>query len=312
MMKAIYLDRKAGPEAWISGEIPQPTPGPGEALVKVHAATLMPTEFAWYPTFNQSDGQPRPFPVVLGHEYSGVIESLGSDVLDRKIGDPIYGMNDWFANGAHAEYCVAPISALAPKPQSLDHAHAAVVPISALTAWQGLFEKGALKAGERVLIHGGAGGVGAFAVQLAQWHGAHVIATASAANLDFVRGLGVARVIDYRTQRFEEVVHDIDVVFDSVGGETLKRSWTVLRQGGRMVTVATQSEAATEPRVRDAFMMVRGDGSQLTSIAKLIDEGTLHVFVEEVFPLDQAYAAWQHAQRGHMRGKIALQVTAAP
>jgi len=277
-------------------------------LVRVKATAITPTEFQWYPTFNLSTGEPRPFPVVLSHEFSGVVEAAGSGVENFKIGDAVFGLNDWFANGAQAEFCVAPASALAPKPRLLNYAQSAVVPISALTAWQGLLCRTHVQRGQRVLIHGAAGGVGIFAVQLARWRGAHVIATASAGNADFLRMLGAEQVIDYRTTRFEEVVRDVDVVFDAAGGETLERSWGVLKPGGRLVTIATQSAGAVEPRVRDAFMLVRAEGCQLRQIARLIDAGELRVFVEDTFPLVQARVAYARAEQGHLRGKIALQV----
>jgi hypothetical protein len=194
------------------------------------------------------------------------------------------------------------------EPRLLNHTQSAVTPISALTAWQGLLEKTNVQRGQRVLVHGAAGGVGVFAVQLARWRGAHVIATASAANLDFVRKLGAEQVMDYRTTRFEEIARDIDVVFDTVGGETLERSWGVLKPDGRLVTIAAGGAQADKQRVRDAFLLVRADGCQLSQIAGLIDAGELRVFVEATFPLTRARAAYRRAQRGKMRGKIALQV----
>ncbi|EEF59733.1 NADP-dependent oxidoreductase [Pedosphaera parvula] len=307
-MKAIYLEKKTGHKSIILGDIPQPYPREGEALIKVHATGIMPTEFRWFPTFNTPEGKPRRFPIVLSHEFSGTIEALGAGVTGFEVDDPVFGLNDWFTNGAEAEYCVAPATALAQKPKSLDYIHAAVTPISALTAWQGLFERLKLERGQRLLIHGGAGAVGTFAVQLAHWHGAHVIATASSANLDFVHSLGADEVIDYHQTPFENVVRDISAVFDVVGGDTLQRSWNVLKTGGKLVTVATQSEGATDQRTRDAFMLVRADGSQLAEIVKLIDAGELRVFVAGVFPLAEAREAYDRAQEGKLRGKIALRV----
>lgn len=308
-MKAIYLNQKGGAESLVYGDLPRPQPKAGEVLVKVHATAITPTEFQWYPTFQTQNGEPRPFPVVLSHEFSGVIETLGAGVENFKAGDAVYGLNDWFSNGAQAKYCVAPATMLAHKPRLLDHAHASVVPISALTAWQGLLERTELQSGQRILIHGAAGGVGIFAVQLARWRGAHVIATASSGNLDFVRRLGAHEAIDYRKTGFEEVVHDVDVVFDAVGGETLARSWNLLKPGGKLVTIATGSAQADEQRVRDAFMLVRADSCQLKQIARLIDAGELRIFVEETFPLIKAREAYARAQKGGMRGKIALSMT---
>jgi NADPH:quinone reductase-like Zn-dependent oxidoreductase len=307
-MMAAYLTRRAGPQDLELGELPQPRPGKGEVLLAVHAAAITPTEFNWSPTFQARDGAPRPFPIILGHEFAGVIVDAGAGSEGVKPGDAMYGMNDWFTNGAQAEYCVAPATALAPRPRALDPTTAAVVPISALTAWQGLFERCQLKAGERVLVHGGAGGVGVFAVQLAHWRGARVTATASTRNVDFVRRLGADEVVDYRTTRYEKVVRDIDVVFDAVGGETLDRSWDVLRSGGRLVTIAAQSEAMNDPRARDAFFIVSPSREQLSGISSLLDAGALRAFVGAVFRLDQARDAYAHAQRGGMRGKVALRV----
>jgi len=307
-MKAIYLTRKGGAESLVSGEILRPNPQAGQALVKVHATSIMPTEVQWTPTFQTQSGGARSFPIVLGHEFSGTVEGAGPNVSGFSAGEEVFGLNDWFTNGAQAEYCVVAETGLAHKPKSLHHAEAAVVPISALTAWQGLFEKANLQRGQRVLIHGAAGGVGMFAVQLARWRGARVVATASSGNLDFVRALGADQVIDYRQTRFEDVICDVDVVFDPVGGETLDRSWKVLKPDGRLVTVATASGQSNDPRVRDAFMIVRADGSQLSEIAWMIDAGELRVFVEQTFALAEAPQAFARAGQGGMRGKVALRV----
>jgi NADPH:quinone reductase-like Zn-dependent oxidoreductase len=307
-MKAMYLEHKTGTESLLEGQISRPAPKAGEVLVKVHATAVTPTELQWFPTFNKQSGEPRSFPIVLSHEFSGTVESLGPDVKDWEVGADVYGLNDWFVNGAQAEYCVAPAKALARKPSSLDHVHAAVVPISALTAWQGLFKRAGLRKGQRVLIHGAAGAVGVFAVQLARWRGAYVIATASSSNLEFVRGLGADQVIDYRTTRFEDVMCDVDVVFDTVGGETLERSWCLLRPGGKVVTIAAQNEGSADQRIRDAFLLVEADGSELAEIARLIDAGVLRAFVAEIFPLSEAVEAYARALQGKMRGKVALRV----
>jgi NADPH:quinone reductase-like Zn-dependent oxidoreductase len=308
-MKAVYLETKGGPEALVMGELPPPVPKDGEVLVKVCATAVTPTEFGWFPTFNLPSGEPRPFPIVLSHEFSGVVKSVGPNVQWLVPGEEVYGINDWFANGAQAEYCVCARTALGRKPQSVTHTQAAATPISALTAWQGLFDRGGLQSGQRVLVHGASGGVGAFAVQFARRHGAQVIATASSGNLDFVRYLGAEEVIDYRAIRFEEAVRDIDLVFDGVGGDTLQRSWSVLKRGGQIVSLASQYGAPLDQRSRDAFMLVQPDGARLTEIAKLIDGGEIRLFVEQVFPLDKAREAYERAARGGMRGKVALSVS---
>ena len=307
-MKAIYLEKKGGAESLISGEIPRPNANVGQVLVRVHATAVMPTEVQWTPTFQTRSGGPRLFPIVLGHEFSGVVEQAGPNVSGFQIGEEVFGLNDWFTNGAQAEYCIVDENGLAQKPKSLNHTEAAVVPISALTAWQGLFEKGNLQRGQRVLIHGAAGSVGMFAVQLARWRGARVIATASSGNLDFVKALGADQVIDYHKTRFEDVICDVEVVFDAVGGETLDRSWKVLKTGGRVVTVATASGQSIEARVRDAFMIVRADGPQLAQLAGMIDAGELRVFLQQTFELAEAREAYARAVKGGMRGKVALRV----
>ena len=283
-MKAVQLRSRGGPEAITPGEAPTPTPGAGEVLVRVHAAGVTPTELLWLPTWTTREGTPRPFPVIPGHEFSGEVIDLGPGVSGVAVDDAVYGMNDWFGDGAQAEFCTAPAAWVAPKPQSLDHAAAAVTPISALTAWQGLFVRAGLTSGQHVLVHGGAGAVGIFAVQLARWKGARVTATASTHNLDFVRGLGAGEVIDYRATRFEDAVPSVDVVFDAVGGETLARSWGVLKPGGKLVTIAASEEGTADAHTRAAFFIVEADRPQLAEIARLIDGGSLRPVVGGVFP----------------------------
>jgi NADPH:quinone reductase-like Zn-dependent oxidoreductase len=304
-MKAICLRARGGPEAFAYEEVPQPRPGEGEVLVRVHAAGVIPTELSWIPTWTTQAGEPRSLPVIPGHEFSGEIAALGAGVRDVGVGDPVYGLNDWYRDGTQAEYCVTRVVDFAHKPAGVNHIQAAATPISALTAWQGLVERAGLVAGQRVLIHGAAGGVGTFAVQLARWRGAQVTGTASAANLDFVRSLGADEVIDYRAQRFEDVVRDVDVVFDTVGGETLERSWGVLKPGGRLVTVAASGERTTDERIRAAYFIVEPSLTQLTEIARLIDRGALRPVVGAVFPLAEARQAYQH-KPGH--GKVVLRV----
>jgi NADPH:quinone reductase-like Zn-dependent oxidoreductase len=210
-----------------------------------------------------------------------------------------------------AEYCLTQSSFVAPKPPHLTHVEAASVPIGALTAWQGLFDRAKLQAGERVLVHGGAGAVGVFAVQLARFHGAQVIATASSRNIEFVLQLGAEQVIDYRAVRFEENVQKIDVVFDTVGGETLGRSWRVLKPHGRMITIAAGNEAATDDRVKQAFFIVEPNQKQLAEIGDLLEAGDLRPVVDAVPPLSQA----SNACRGEVgqrlgRGKLVVAVAA--
>ena len=226
--------------ALIAAELPQPQPGEGELLIRVRAAGVTPTELRWYPTTQTKDGRPRKG-AVPGHEFSGVIAGLGKNSNGFQVGQEVYGFNDWFAEGATAEFCLTRPESIAGKPATLTHEAAATVPIGALTAWQGLLERAKIQPGERVLVHGAAGSVGIFAVQLAHLHGAHVIATASAPNLKIVAELGADEVIDYRKSRFEDRTQKVDVVFDGVGGETLDRSWSMLKPGGRLITIAAGS-----------------------------------------------------------------------
>ncbi len=305
-MRAVRLNGSADQPLLVEAEVPPPSPGRDEVLIRVHAAGVTPTELIWYPTTHNKDGSPR-IGAIPGHEFSGVVVATGESVTEFSVGDQVYGLNDWFIDGATAEFCVVAASSIAPKPAKLTHAEAAAVPIGALTAWQGLVDRARLKRGERILIHGGAGAVGVFAVQLARNLGAEIIATASTRTLDFVTQLGAGQVIDYKTDAFEQRVHDVDVVFDCVGGDTLERSWSVLGPGGRIVTIGAGSEASTDPRVKDAFFIVEPNQKQLVEIGELLNTGNLRVFVDMKIPLSDAPAAYsQKLARRLGYGKIVV------
>ena len=307
-MKAICIEDPVK-RAFAEREISRPTPGPGELLIRVHAAGVTPTELQWYPTTHGKGGEPRR-DAVPGHEFSGVVAAVGEAAQGFRAGDEVYGLNDWFIEGATAEYCLVADSGIALKPARLSHAEAASVPIGALTAWQGLFDRAELQPGERVLIHGGAGSVGNFAIQLAKQAGAHVITTASARHAGFLAGLGADEVIDYHTGRFEERLSDLDVVFDGVGGETLRRSWSVLHPGGRLVTIAANSEGTPDERTKAAFFIVEPNHAQLVEIARRLDQGNLQTFVDAVVPLDQAPDAYAGAvTRPRGIGKVVVTIT---
>lgn len=301
-MKAIRLHARGGPEQLVYEDAPPPVLQSGEALVRVYATGITRTELTWDQTYQNRDGSPR-IPTIPGHEVSGVIESVPPGVRDLGPGDAVYGLVDFPHDGAAAELVAMPAADLALKPRSIDHVSSAAVTLSGLTAWQALFTHGGLAAGQTVLIHGGAGGVGVFAVQLAKWKGAHVITTSSTANLEFLRGLGADETIDYTKTRFEDVLRDVDVVLDAVGGDTVERSWPVLRQGGAMISVA-----APIPDGRGVFFIVKPDREQLEEMAELIDAGSLKVIVANVFPLARAREAFELGLQGHNRGKIVLQV----
>jgi NADPH:quinone reductase-like Zn-dependent oxidoreductase len=284
--------------ALIPAELPQPIPRDGEVLIRVRAAGVTPTELHWDPTIHAKDGTPR-LGAVPGHEFSGVIAAVGRYAKGFQVGQEIYGMNDWFADGAVAEFCVTQPESIAPKPATLTHEAAATVPIGALTAWQGLLDRARIQRGERVLVHAAAGSVGIFAVQLAALHGAHVIGTASAHNLKLVAELGAKEVIDYRASRFEDRTGKVDVVFDGVGGETLDRSASILKPGGRIVTIV-------DGRSPD-FFIVEPNQRQLIEVAKLLDAGRLKTYVNAAVPLAEAAKAYSGAvpnKRGY--GKVVI------
>jgi NADPH:quinone reductase-like Zn-dependent oxidoreductase len=304
-MKAIRLHQVGGPESLRHEDAPNPAPMDNHVLIRVHATAITPREFAWHPTFHTRDGGTRPFPVILGHEFSGVVAAIGPACTDVRVGDPVYGLSDWFIDGAQAEYCLTVPANIAPKPGALDHAQAAAVPISALTAWQALIDRAPLSEGKRVLVHGAAGGVGSFAVQVARHKNAYVIATASAANVDFVTALGADKVIDYRATRFETIVRDMDVVLDTVGGDTRDRSWGTLSKAGRLVTIAADAERFTQPRVRDAFFIVEPNRGQLIEISRLIDAGIIRPIVGAVFPMENFRRAYEQKP---VRGKNVLRI----
>jgi NADPH:quinone reductase-like Zn-dependent oxidoreductase len=304
-MKAIRLHQVGGPESLRCEDAPKPTPKDNQVLVRVHATGITPTEFSWFPTFHTPEGGPRPFPIILSHEFSGVVEAIGPACVGVQVGDPVYGLSDWFIDGSQADYCLTVPANIAPKPGTLDHAQAAAVPISALTAWQALIERAQLSQGQRVLVHGAAGGVGSFAVQVACHKKAHVIATASSANADFVTALGADEVIDYRTTPFEAVVRDLDVVLDTVGGDTRDRSWGILSKSGRLVTIAADAEGLTQPRVRDAFFIVEPNRVQLIEIARLIDTGVIQPVVGAVFSMGYFRQAYDQKP---IRGKHVLRI----
>jgi NADPH:quinone reductase-like Zn-dependent oxidoreductase len=250
------------------------------------------------------------FPLILGWDLSGVVESLGSGIARLKVGDEVYSRPDISRDGAYAEFIVVKESDLALKPRSIDHIHAAALPLAALTGWQTLFDAGGLSSAQRVLIHAAAGGVGHIAVQLAKWKGAHVIGTASARNHEFVVKLGADQVIDYDTERFEEVIQPVDVVLDTVGGDTQERSWKVLKRGGILVSIVSPPnvETALQHGVRQAFVFTQPNAAQLAEVAKLADAEKLKVIVETILPLSDATRGQELSEHGHGRGKIVLRV----
>jgi NADPH:quinone reductase-like Zn-dependent oxidoreductase len=287
------------PASLTSQSVSVPDPGPGELLVEVRATAITADELTW----------PEKWPAIPCHDMSGVVAATGPGTDGWRAGDEVYGLVGFDRPGAAAEYVTAPAADLAPKPVSVDHLAAASIPLGALTAWQALHEHAKLAPGQHVLVHGGAGGVGAYATQLAAQHGARVTATASARDLDFVTGLGAHDVLDY-SGRFEDHVRDVDVVIDPVGGTTTARSWPVLRSGGILVDIAEEADPAKGGRddVRSVFFVVRPDGGQLRELASLVDKGQLRPVMSTVFELSALAEAFG-AQRGSRPpGKVIINV----
>ncbi len=308
-MKAMRLADSGQSPALVEVNLPEFLPGPGQVLVRVAAAGVIPTELEWYPTTHLQSGERRTN-AVPAHEFSGTVAALGDSVSDFALNQNVFGMNDWFSEGALAEFCLTEAYSLAPAPLTLNPIQAATVPISALTAWQGLFEHGHLHPGDRVLIHGAAGAVGLFAVQIAHLHGAHVIATASASDFGLLRQLGAQETIDYHTTRFENAIpQSVDIVFDTVGGDTLLRSYPLIKPGRFVVTVASDSESSQDPRVMHSFFIVKPHQRQLMEVAALIDTGKLRTFVHAVVPFAQAAAAYNgKIENGSGHGKVVVAV----
>ncbi|HTZ98787.1 MAG TPA: NADP-dependent oxidoreductase [Candidatus Aquilonibacter sp.] len=308
-MKAVRVHEYGGPEALQYEDAPRPQPAPGEVLIRVHAAAINPVDRAMRQGYFK-ERIPFKLPFIPGWDVAGVVEAVGSGVSRLKPGDEVYGRTDLSRDGSYAEYMVARESEIALKPKSIDFVTAAAIPLAGLTAWQALFDQGQLSAGQTVLIHGGAGGVGHFAVQLAKIKGARVIATASARNHDFVRSLGADQVIDYNTTRFEDVVRDVDVVLDSITGDVADRSYGVIKKGGIYVSILRppSTEKAAALGVRTAHTFVQANVAQLGELARLVDAGKLKASIEKVFPLAEAAAAHDLNAAGHTRGKIVLRV----
>ncbi|MGF1430031.1 NADP-dependent oxidoreductase [Kitasatospora sp. LaBMicrA B282] len=310
-MRAITQQSFGAPEVLVPADLEQPQPLPTEVLVRVHAAAVNPVDAMVRAGAFPLIGQP---PFVLGWDISGVVEEVVPGVTRFEVGDEVYGM-PFFprAAGGYAEYVAVPSRQLARKPRNLDHVHAAALPLAGLTAWQSLVDAGGVEVGTRVLVHGGGGGVGHLAVQIAKARGAHVIATASAAKAEFVRGLGADEVIDYRAVDFTEAATDLDVVLDTVGGDYGPRSIQVLRPGGVLVTVVGRADTALREATlaagrRFAGITVEPDHVGLEGLAALVEAGAVRPFVEHTLPLAEAAEAHRLVESGRTQGKIVLTV----
>jgi NADPH:quinone reductase-like Zn-dependent oxidoreductase len=308
-MKAVQIHAYGGINVLTYEDAPRPKPGDGEVLIRVFATTVNPFDCAVRAGY-MSAYLNYTFPLILGTDASGIIEEVGPGVTTFKRGDSVYARGGVTRDGTYAEYAVIPASDVAAKPRSLDYVHAAAIPHITLTAWQALIELANLTNGQTVLIHGAAGGVGHVAVQIAKWRGAKVIGTASG-NLDFLRELDVDQAVDYATTPFENAVGHVDVVLDTIGGDTQQRSWKVLKPGGMLVSTiqAPSQEMATAHGVRQAMVFSMPPiGKVLTEVATLVDSGQIKPHISAVLPLEEVARAHEMIESRHTRGKIVLQV----
>jgi NADPH:quinone reductase-like Zn-dependent oxidoreductase len=307
-MKVVRVTKFGGPEVLRLESIPVPKPGAGELLVKVEAAGVNPVDFkirgGKYPAVKKDKS-----PFIMGRDVAGTVVEVGQSASRFTKGDAVIAMPG-IGRGSYAEYAVVKVTEAAKKPASLDIVEAGAVPLAALTAWQGLFRHGHLKPGQRLLVQGGSGGVGHFAIQFAKAKGAQVITTASAAHSDFLRRLGAAQVIDYEAERFEEVVAAVDMVFDLIGGETQERSWQVLKKGGVLVSTLNEpsQEKAAAAGARGLRYTVTESGEDLAAIVELIDAGEVKPVVTKTFQLQDAAAAQEFLEHGHPAGKVVLSI----
>lgn len=304
-MAAIRVNEPGPASVMKLEQVPLPVPGAGEILVRVHAAGVNPVDWKHRSTTRRSG-----YPYTPGFDVSGVVEQTGPQVTRFRPGDAVFAMLDLRRSGTYAEFAIVKQTECAPKPDNVSHVDAAGIPLVALTAWQALFDTADLQPGQTILIHAGAGGVGSAAIQLAKWKGAKVIATASAENHPFLRQLGADQPIDYRTQKFEDLARDVDVVLDPVGGDTQVRSLGVLKKGGILVSIVglQTREQAEAAGVRATSILVRPNADQLGQIGKLVEGGQFKPVVSQVFPLADAAKAHEQSETRHTRGKIVLRV----
>lgn len=307
-MRAIRVHRYGESDVLQLETVAPPEPQPNEVLIRVQAAGVNP--FDWKIRSGMvKEVLPMPLPYTPGMDVAGIVEAVGTDVKAFQVGQSVYGE---LKMGAYAEFATASPDTIALKPRTLDFVQAASVPMVSMTAYQALFNHGDLKPGQTVLIHAASGGVGMFAVQFAKWRGAYVIGTASAANADFVRSLGANQVIDYRATPFEQVAQNVDVVLDTLGGDTQTRSYAVLKPGGILISTSAPPDTQEAQRrgVRAKMISTEASASLLEQIASLIDSGQVKTDIAQTFPLSQARQAQELSQKGHVRGKIVLQMSA--
>jgi NADPH:quinone reductase-like Zn-dependent oxidoreductase len=308
-MLAVRISEYGSTDVLRLEQIPRPAPAQGQLLLRVHAAGVNPVDA------HIRGGHTQGFidvtlPHTPGFDVSGVVAAVGPGVEAFAVGDEVFAMLDLRRGGAYAEYAIVGVDEAARKPQRLSHVEAAALPLVSLTAWQAMFDTAGLSAGQTILIHGGSGGVGSVAIQLAKARDARVITTASKENHEFARSLGADVVVDYRTERFEDAARDVDVVFDLIGGQTQERSLAVLKDGGMLVSLVGLGRAAASPPrgIRASSILVRPDVEQLGRVAALVDAGRLQPIVSSALSLPQAADAHRQVETGHTRGKIVLAV----
>jgi len=307
-MRAIRIHNYGGSEQMELESIAVPEPAAGEVLIKVHAAGVNPLDWKIREGY-LAEIIPHTLPLTLGWDFAGEIVAIGQDVEKWRFGDAVYARPDFAKNGAYAEYIAVSADEIAPKPETLSWQKSAAVPLVTLTAWQALHDIGQLKHGDRVLIHAGAGGVGIAAIQLAKQAGATVYTTASSRNIEFLKRLGADEVIDYTRQDFSTLA-DLDIVFDTMGGEILEKSWGTLKKGGHLISLAEipNEDLAATHEVSANFCFVQANPDQLSKISKLIDSGAITVEVDSVYRLDDIAKAHEKSESGHTRGKIVIQI----
>lgn len=308
-MKASYFEQHGGPEVLTYGDLPDPEPAAGEVIVDIHAASVNGAD--WKVRAGGTYGEIESFPYILGRDFSGVVAALGDGAQGFSVGDPVFGVCERGQEGTYAEKIAMNPALLAPKPDSMPHIDAACLSLTGLTAIISIEETLQLKAGEKILIQGGAGGVASFAIELAKHIGAHVITTCSARNMNYVRGLGADEVIDYGAQDFTEIVTDCDAVFETVGGDVTQQSFAVLKPGGRLAAIASGMQAPPSPRddVDSLRPAVGRDRKYMERICELYEAGVVHTQPVTVYGLENAAEAHRVSESRHLQGKLVFQVS---
>jgi len=312
-MKAVVIHEYGDPEVLMYEDVPRPEPKDDQLLIRVIAAGVNPVDAMIRSGMFDREGT-RAFPIILGGDVAGVVEKVGSKITKFKAGDPVFAYVSLDNSGGYAQYALVTEREAAPKPKSLTYVEAAAVPIAGMTAWQALVDTAKLSAGQTVLIHGGSVGVGSFAIQIAKARGAKVIATASTANQEFLKQLGADVAIDYTKQKFEDVAKDVDVVLDSIGRDTLARSYGVVKKGGIIVSLVARpkQDELQKHGIRGTALNVESTSEQLAEIGELIDARKIKVIVSQTFPLSEAMKAQEQVATGHTRGKIVLKIADEP